>query len=202
MRLKSKTKNNVFNFLNQSVRHFREIGSIAPDSSMCINTLVNSIPFSTAGLIIEYGAGSGAVTGEILSRKEPESRFICFEKNKTFYNTLRKNVNGPNFFIVNDDVFNSRNILFLKFGLHLASVDCIISTLPWSLLKFEDLLSNVILPLLKEDGLFIQYMYTSSVLKGNVLRPILNRYFTGIDLEFVLFNIPPVLVYTCRGIKK
>jgi phospholipid N-methyltransferase len=84
----------------------------------------------------------------------------------------------------------------------LGSVDCIISTLPWSLLKFDDLLKNVVIPLLKDDGIFIQYMYTSSVLKGDVLRPILDRYFSKIDFEFVFFNIPPVLVYACRVRKK
>jgi phospholipid N-methyltransferase len=197
-----KPKNNVFKFLNQSIRHFKEIGAIAPDSPPCIDTLVNTIPFASAELIVEYGAGSGAVTCEILRRKEPESTFICFEKNNSFYNFLRKNVAGPNFFIIHDDVFNSRNILFLKFGLHLGSVDCIISTLPWSLLKFDDLLKNVVIPLLKDDGIFIQYMYTSSVLKGDVLRPILDRYFSKIDFEFVFFNIPPVLVYACRVRKK
>ncbi|MHB1688001.1 MAG: class I SAM-dependent methyltransferase [Ignavibacteriaceae bacterium] len=194
-----RTENNVFNFLNQSIRHFKEIGSIAPDSPTCINSLVNSIPFDSAELILEYGAGSGAVTGEILKRKEPESTLISFEKNKTFYNLLQKNVKGRNVFIVHDDVFNSRNILFLRFGLQGGSVDCIVSTLPWSSLKFEELLRNEVLPLLKEGGIFIQYMHTLSVLKGIMLRPILKRYFNQIDLKFVFFNIPPALVYTCRA---
>ncbi|MHB8580837.1 MAG: class I SAM-dependent methyltransferase [Ignavibacteriaceae bacterium] len=195
-----RTKNNsAFNFLNQSVRHFKEIGSIAPDSSTCINSLVNSIPFDSAELILEYGAGSGAVTGEILKRKVPESTFISFEKNQSFYNLLQKNVKGKNVFIVNEDVFNSRNILLLRFGLQGGSVDCIISTLPWSSLKFEELLRKEVLPLLKEGGIFIQYMHTLSILKGIMLRPILKKYFNQINLKFVFFNIPPALVYTCQG---
>lgn len=198
--MKNKRKENrVFAFLNQSVRHFKEIGSVAPDSSACINSLVNSIPFDSAELILEYGSGSGAVSGEILKRKQPKSTLICFEKNKTFYDRLRKNITGRNVFIVNDDAFNSRNILSLRFGVQGGRVDCIISTLPWSSLKFEELLSNEILPLLKEGGIFIQYMHTLSVLKGIMLRPILKRYFSQIKLEFVFFNIPPALVYTCRA---
>ena len=77
------------------------------------------------------------------------------------------------------------------------NVDSIVSALPWSSLKFEELLMNEVLPLLKDGGLFIQYMHTLSVLKGIMLRPILQKYFTQIDLEFVFFNIPPALVYTC-----
>ncbi|HUX60046.1 MAG TPA: rRNA adenine N-6-methyltransferase family protein [Ignavibacteriaceae bacterium] len=191
-------ENKVFNFLNQSVRHFKEIGSITPDSNTCINSLVNPIPFDSAELILEYGAGSGAVTGEILKRKEPGSTLISFEKNKIFYNRLKKNLKGKNIFIVNDDVFNSRNTLLLRFGVQGGSVDCIISTLPWSSLKFEELLMNEVLPLLKDGGIFIQYMHTLSVFKGILLRPILKRHFSKIDLDFVFFNIPPALVYTCR----
>ena len=129
MKNKRKEKN-VFNFLNQYFRHFREVGSITPDSPTCINSLVKLIPFDSAELILEYGSGSGAVTKEILKRKEPKSILICFEKNNTFYNRLQKNVSGTNFFVVNDDVFNSRDILFHRFGLQNESVDCIISTLP------------------------------------------------------------------------
>ncbi len=199
MEMKNKrTENKSLKFLNQSVRHFKEIGSVAPDSSACINSLVNPIPFNSAKLILEYGAGSGAVTGEILKRKEPGSTFISFEKNKIFYNHLRNNFKGKKVFIVNEDAFNSRNIL-LRYGVQGGSVDCIISTLPWSSLKFEELLMNEILPLLKEGGIFIQYMYTLSVLKGILLRPILKRHFSQIDLDFVFFNIPPALVYTCRA---
>lgn len=194
-----RTENSVFNFLNQYVRHFKEIGSIAPDSLTCIKSLVNPIPFDSAELILEYGAGSGAVTREILKRKKSKNTLICFEKNNTFYNLLRKNVVGRNIFIVHDDVFNSRNILFRRFGLQGGSVDCIISTLPWSSLKFEKLIRNEVLPLLKEGGLFIQYMHTLSFLKGIMLRPILRKYFGQIDSEFVFFNIPPALVYTCRA---
>ncbi len=199
MKLKNKNSDKrVFNFLNQSIRHFKEIGSIAPDSTTCINSLVNSIPFDSANLILEFGAGSGAVTDEILKRKEKESTLISFEKNHKFYNMLRENMKGQNVYIVHDDVFNSRDILSLRFGLQIGSVDCIISTLPWSSLKFEELLRKEVLPLLKEGGIFIQYMHTLSVFKGTMLGPILKKYFAQINIEFVFFNFPPALVYACR----
>ncbi len=195
---KQRTETGAFNFLNQSVRYFKEIGSVTPDSPACIKSLVSTIPFDSAEIILEYGSGSGAVTGEILKRKKPDSTLICFEKNNNFYNSLQKNIDESNVFVLNNNVFNSRNVLLNRFGLQTESVDCIISTLPWSSLKFEDLLRNEVLPLLKEDGIFIQYMHTLSILKGMILRPILKKYFISIDLEFVFFNIPPALVYTCR----
>ncbi len=197
--MKSKITENVFfNFLYEYVRNFREIGSIGPDSAVCVNILLKSIPFESAELILEYGAGSGAVTMEILRRKKPKCTLICFEKNNTFYHLLRKTVTGRNVFVVHDDVFNSANILLSRFGIPSGSLDCIISTLPCSSMQFSELLQKSVLPLLKENGIFIQYMHTVSALKGFRLRPVLRKYFSRIDSDFVFFNIPPALVYTCR----
>lgn len=198
--MKSKIKEHIFfNFLNEYVHNFREIGSIGPDSAVCVNILLKAISFESADVILEYGAGSGAVTMEILSRKKPWSTFICFEKNNTFYQQLRKTVTGQNAFVVHADAFNSTEILQSRFGIAGGSVDCIISTLPCSLLKFDELLQNAVLPLLKKEGIFIQYMYTVSTLKGFRLQPVLRKYFSQIDSDFVFFNLPPTLIYACRG---
>ena len=143
------TENVYFNFWNEYLRNFREIGTI-----------------ETAELIVEYGSASGAVTREILKRKNPDSTLICFEKNHAFYNLLGKTVRGRNVFVVNDDVFNAANILSSRFEIKTGSVDCIISTLPCSSMQFGELLQKSVLPLLKEDGIFVQYMHTVSALKG------------------------------------
>jgi phospholipid N-methyltransferase len=192
------TENVYFNFWNEYLRNFREIGTIGPDSAGCVNGLLKAVPFESAELILEYGAASGSVTREILKRKNPDSTLICFEKNHTFYNLLDKTVRGRNVFVVNDDVFNAANILSSRFEIMDGSVDCIISTLPCSSLKFEELLRKSVVPLLKDDGIFVQYMHTVSALKGFRLRPVLRKYFSRIDSDFVFLNLPPALVYTCR----
>lgn len=191
-------KTEKVNFLNEYIRNFREIGSIRPDSAVCVRLLLKSVPFESAALILEFGAGSGAVTMEILKRKKPRCILICFEKNNAFYRMLRRTIKGPNVAIIHDDVFNSTNVLRSRFGIASGSVDCIISTLPCSLIKFDELLRKEILPLLKEDGLFIQYMHTVATLKGFRVQPILQKYFSRIDSDFVFFNLPPALIYTCR----
>ncbi len=197
--MKTKITGNVyFNFWNEYLRNFREIGTIGPDSAGCVNGLLKAVPFESAELILEYGAASGSVTREILKRKNPASTLICFEKNHTFYNLLGKTVRGRNVFVVNDDVFNAANILSSRFEITDGGVDCIISTLPCSSMQFGELLQKSVLPLLKEDGIFVQYMHTVSALKGFRLRPVLRKYFSRIDSDFVFFNIPPALVYTCR----
>jgi phospholipid N-methyltransferase len=190
--------NVYFKFLSQYMRNVREVGSVSPDSSACIDGLLKSVHFDATNLIVEFGSGSGAVTREILCRKSPESLLICFEKNTVFYNDLRTSVPGRGVFVVPDDVFNASHVLSSRFGIPERSVDCIISTLPCSSIRFNELLNNVILPMLNDDGVFIQYMHVVSVLKGFRLRPILGQSFSRIESNIIFMNVPPVLVYTCR----
>lgn len=185
-------------FLSQYLRKPREVGSIGPDSNTCVNGLLKSVQFESARIIIEFGSGSGAVTREILCRKSPESLLICFEKNAAFYKNLRMTILGRDVFIVPDDVFDAAHVLSSRFGIPERSVDCIISTLPCSSMRFNELLNKAILPLLNEQGVFIQYMHIPSVLKGFRLRPILSQLFSRIESDIVFLNIPPVLIYTCR----
>jgi phospholipid N-methyltransferase len=187
-----------FNFLSQYVRNARQIGAIGPDSTACVNGLLKSVQFESAKLIVEFGAASGAVTREILRRKDPASRLICFEKNAAFYDNLKRTLPARNVSILPDDVFDAAQVLSSRFGIPERSVDCIISTLPCSSMRFAELLDKAVLPLLAEEGVFVQYMHTVSVLKGFRLRPILGRQFSRVESDIVFLNIPPALIYTCR----
>jgi phosphatidylethanolamine/phosphatidyl-N-methylethanolamine N-methyltransferase len=186
-------------FLREYCQDFRGIGSILPDSTACLNALLEHVPFESADLIIEFGAGSGTVTREIILRKRRETVFVSFEKNQAFYIRLLKDLGRENVYCRHADVFGSMQDLTARMSNPNGRVDCIISTLPCSCLDFDALVKNVVLPLLKQGGGFIQYMHVVSLLKGFRLKPLLQKYFNVIDLRFVLFNLPPVLIYSCRG---
>src|SRR5512144_1876978 len=96
-------QNNYFLFLLQCLSNYRDIGTIAPDSSICVNGLLKSVPFKSASLILEYGAASGAVTREILLRKNPGSQLISFEKNRLFFEILGETVRDRDVFVLNED---------------------------------------------------------------------------------------------------
>ena len=185
-------------FLNQFVQRVREVGSVTPDSSACVNGLLKSIRFDSAKTIIEFGAASGAVTRQILRRKRSEATLVCFEKNPAFFDHLRKTIKGKNVLVVRADAFDAVHVL-ARFGIKPRSVDCIISTLPCSSIRFSELIGTAVLPLLAERGAFVQYMHVVSVLKRFSLKPILSRRFGKVDSEFVFMNVPPVLIYTCRS---
>lgn len=183
-------------FLKEYCRNYRQIGAIAPDSRPCVNAMFRYVPFRTANLILEFGAASGAVTRRILLRKRPDAVLVSFEKNPSFYRLLNKNVSGDNFFPVQEDVFDSARVLG-QIGLSGFPVDCVISTLPCSFLDFEGLLEHAVLPLLAPGGVFVQYLYSLSTLRGYRLSPRLRNYFENIHSRFVLLNLPPVLIYSC-----
>ena len=117
------------------------------------------------------------MTCPALKRKRRKTTLICFEKNNNFFNLLMRNIHGQNVFLINNDVSNSAKILSPEVGVSNEGVDCIISTLPCSSLNFDELLQKAVIPLLKEDGLFIQYMHILSFLKGFRLNPLLRKYF-------------------------
>jgi len=190
-----------FAFLMEYARHFKEVGSVVPDSAVCLRRMVERIPFDTADTILEFGAGSGTVTREILKRKRPDTRFFSFEKNAVFYQRLKGCLEAENFHALQRDVFRSPRILGRELGDAAGAVDCILSTLPCSSIRFEELVRSAVLPLLKPGGCFIQYMHTLSVLKGFRAKPFLQGCFSQVETDLVWRNIPPVFIYACYGPK-
>jgi phospholipid N-methyltransferase len=180
-------------------RNAREIGSIVTDSTTCVNTLLRGVPFPRTEIIIEFGSASGKVSREIIKRKRPETLFISFEKNRNLHGQLKENLTGENVYLLNEDAFACKKVITDVFGLKEKSIDCIVSTLPCSCIDFDGLLRRSVLPVLKETGCFVQYTHTLSLLKGFSLEDMLGEHFTDLHSDFVLRNIPPALVYTCRA---
>jgi len=187
-----------FNFVREYWRNIREIGSLLPDSRVCVDALLAHVPFGSAKIIVECGAASGAVTREIIRRKRPETLLVSFEKNATLHSLLQSSSRGRNVTHVNADIFTCPSVLSATFGVTGAEVDCIVSTLPCSCLDVDGLLRTAVLPVLAGDGVFIQYMHTLSVLKGFRLGPILKKHYRSVRSELVIRNLPPAVVYTCR----
>ena len=185
-------------FFREYCRNVHEVGSIVPDSKSCVDSLLRRVPFDTAKVIVEFGSASGAVSRKIIKRKKPETMFISFEKNANLHGHLHANVIGENCFFVNENAFNCGKVLNDRFGIKANTVDCVVSTLPCSCLDFDGLVRQSVLPVLKEDGHFIQYMHSLSLLKGFNLGHSLAKHFTRMHSDFVLFNIPPAFVYTCQ----
>ena len=155
--------------------------------------MIKRIDFSKADLIVELGAGDGAITKEILKKLHPEATLVCFEVNQKFYSQLKK-IQHPRLKVLNSSAEMIREEL-KELGF---SKSChIISSLPLTMIP--DVISQNILQnsyaILEDNGTFIQYQYSPVYFKK------LNSVFHhAVSLDFEVLNMPPAFIYRCEKV--
>ena len=170
----------------------RSVGAVLPSSNHLAERMVQSIDFSTAKCIVEYGAGTGVFTKKILQFKEPETVLIVFENNEHFYNQLLEAFGDmPNVHITSDSA--------VDIGAHLqqhglTKTDYVVSGLPFASLPRDA--SEGILTQTKKHlhnaGCFITFQYT--LLKMDFFA----RFFDEIKTIKEWRNVPPAYVLVCK----
>ena len=76
-------------FLKQAREEFFHVGAIAPSSRFLARVVTRIIPQDREGLhVLEAGAGTGALTAEILQRLTPRSHLDIYEINEDFASHL------------------------------------------------------------------------------------------------------------------
>lgn len=177
-------------FIKEAISKIHTIGSVKPSSKFLIQKCLKDLDFTEDKIIVEFGAGSGNFTEEILQKITQNSKLIVFETNENFYNhCLEKFKDYPNFEIHNI----SAEFFDQTASLANLKVDYFISSLPLSLLnqKLINSIINKVLVSAKENGCFVQYQYSFE--KYNYLK----NKFKVVKLGFVLRNIPPSFIYKC-----
>ena len=178
-------------FFKEAVRDIRNSGTIAPSSKYLIDKMLKNIDFSKTNIIVEYGAGNGKITKELLKRLNSKSQLICFEINTKFYKHLLT-IKDQRLVVINE---SSEKITQIFNEMELDSVHHFVSSLP--LTNMPDLISENIVnesyTLLVKDGYFLQYQYSLTYLK-KFKEIFLNK----VILNFELRNIPPAFIYKCK----
>ncbi|MGL5480124.1 MAG: class I SAM-dependent methyltransferase [Clostridium sp.] len=184
----------MLKFIKEFIRSPKSIGAISPSSKFLANKMIGSIEFERCNCIIEYGAGTGVFTKEVILRKRESTIFIVFEKNNEFAEILKnKYLLKKNVKIINDSV---ENIYIYLTKYKIKEVDYIISGLPFA--SLPNILSDNILEKTKEiitksNGTFITFQY--SLIKIDMF----NRYFERIKYIKEYFNIPPAYIIICNN---
>lgn len=179
-------------FLYQYLNNIRTIGAVAPSSRFLTRRMLKPIDFPTARLIIEYGAGTGVFTKEIVASMSTDTLLLIVEKHKMFYNELAATyATNPHVIVVHDSAENINNILQEH---TLTAPDYIVSGLPFATLPASS--SHAILEqtvaLIGCKGLFITFQYTQ------LQQALFSEYFKNIHTTRELRNIPPAYVLECR----
>lgn len=187
-------------FLKQFVKNPGKIGAIAESSNDLAKLMVKTAKLNDAQVIVEYGPGTGVFTQSILKKigkGNKDKVFFALEINPAFVKEIQKRY--PDATIYKDSAENIDKYLKIH-GVEKA--DCIISSIPWTLLpekKRQNILSKT-LKVLKPGGKFLTFMYTHSL-----ITPMARDFHDSLKKNFrhvkktktVWKNFPPAFVYSC-----
>ncbi|MBI2546687.1 methyltransferase domain-containing protein [Candidatus Woesearchaeota archaeon] len=178
-------------FLRTFLKNPKEVGSITPSSRFLQESMLRHVDFRKARHIVEYGAGTGILTREILKHARPDARILCFETNRKFCRYLKNHFNDMRLTIINDSAENISQHLHRH---NMLSIDYALSSLPFSNLAESEKarIMQGTRAALARSGSFILYKYTVN------FRQYLKYYFRRISRIFVPLNLPPTFVYICQ----
>ena len=135
--------------------------------------------------IVEYGAGHGNITRTILAKMHRSSTLYVFEVNAAFCHVLNQ-IDDKRLIVVNDSAERLDQYVHQP-------VDCIISTIPFSLIP-DQVLTAIVLKSqqrLTTTGVISQILYSTYHLK------IYKAYFKRVSYKTIL-SLPLEFVYHCQ----
>lgn len=178
----------MWRFLKSSAKLLKNVkrtGAISQTSKQVEKEISANVDPNIKQIIVEFGAGPGNITKEILSRMHPESLLLAFEIENDFLKDLGK-INDKRLKIINDSAEKIQEFLEGQ------KADIVISSIPITILPKEvyDNIMNAVVNNLKENGYFSQVLYSKQSDRFKI-------YFSDIRTKRV-FNIPPAVVHHCR----
>ncbi len=176
-------------------KDFKQTGAIAPSSRFLARGMVQELNKHTGSgnpplNILEIGAGTGPMTGEIVNSIRPADRFDVIEIHRDFFEHISRKYRQENVHIHHDDI--------LKFDAG-RSYDFIISSLPYENMPGETGRSiwEKQLHLCKDGGYITYFKYLKpGSFKNRYERELVDRYLA--HRRTVWLNLPPARVYTLR----
>ena len=171
----------AYGFTMEMLRHPRSIGAVCPSGPQLAGRMAALVPSEGSGLIVEIGAGTGAVTEAMLQRGISSERLLILERSPAFCQLLRQKF--PQLRVVQGDAAKLASYMTAE-----EKVDAIVSSVPLMSLPGK-VRSDILLQiktLLKPGGCVIQYTY---VLWSP--SPFRRVGYTCDRRSIVLRNVPP-----------
>ena len=173
-----------FKFVTQP----NKIGSITPSSSYLTKKMMEDLPWQSMDTVVELGAGTGVFTRYIAERRHADCQVVIFEQSLEMRKELEQEF--PQFHYGEKAQTVEHTLKLLR----LPKADCIISGLPFSIFpeKLTKAILDGVVKSLSDDGTFVAFQYSPYMAR------MLDSYFSHIEREFVVLNMPPAFVYKCR----
>ena len=186
-------------FFAAALRSPREVGTLLPSGPELARRLAAVVPRSGRPVVVEVGAGAGAVTAAIVQQADQGAVVIAVEKDADLAERLRARRLGVQ--VVTADAATLPAIL-ADHGVDCA--DVIISVLPWTLFgpqQQRELLS-IFAAALQADGVFTAAAYSLGYWTpaARRFRRELERFFGEVLPTRTMWrHLPPAMTYVCRG---
>lgn len=164
------------------------LGSAFPSSQFTTEKLLAPIDFEKARLIVEYGAGVGNISIEILRRMHKDAKLLVFEINDNLISFLKSEYDDKRLIASGRSASDVKQVLQQH---NLGQPDYVISGIPFSTLpqgvakKIMRATKNI----LKPGGKFLVYQFRNNVLE------FLTPNFKHIDRNYELVNVPPMRLF-------
>jgi phospholipid N-methyltransferase len=163
------------------------VGAVLPTSRRAVSDMLDLARVPDASLIVEFGAGSGVYTRELLRRMGPEARLIAFEVDEGLVAGMRAELNDPRLQLVAGSAEDVEHYL------DGAEVDVLVSALPFTSLPGEvrrrvlDLSPKILGP----RGVMLVLQYSPFIQRE------LQRRFANVERRISPVNLPPAFLFRC-----
>lgn len=174
-------------FLRSFLAHPRAVGAVLPTSRRAVSDMLDLTRIPDAGLIVEFGAGSGVYTRELLRRMGPDARLIAFEVDEGLAAQVRAELDDSRLQLVAGSAEDAGQYL------DGAEVDVLVSALPFTSLPGEvrrrvlDLSPKILSP----RGVMLVLQYSPFIQRE------LQRRFANVERRISPLNVPPAFLFRC-----
>ncbi|OHE78777.1 MAG: hypothetical protein A3G75_08685, partial [Verrucomicrobia bacterium RIFCSPLOWO2_12_FULL_64_8] len=174
------------------------VGAVAPSSTGLARAMIPPVDLVSARVVVELGAGTGAITRLIRRRIGPRTVLLAMEVRADATARLRRRF--PDLEIVHDGAEALREHLD-RLGHHQA--DCIICGLPFGNMsdQQQNRIFEAVLASLRPGGTFsaMAYLHAAWYPSSRHFKQKLARSFQHIESSPVVWaNLPPSFAYYCR----
>jgi|ERR1043165_471255 phospholipid N-methyltransferase len=176
-------------FLYEAVMHPSMVGALFPSSKKLANRLTQQIS-NNSGLVVELGAGTGAITTALINQKGLFRQLIVIERSAKLSNHLMQRF--PELRIIQGDACQLSNLINQSTSV---PIQAIVSSLPLRTLSpsIVEKIGIQINHVLVKGGLYIQYTYS---LWGKPLCP--TPQLKLVHQQWVWQNLPPARIDVFR----
>ncbi len=169
----------------------RAVAALGPSSAELCRATAAAVDPTVPQIVVELGAGTGAVTAAAAARLHPASRLVAVEIDEDFATVARRA--APRAEILVGDVTMLRSLL-LPLGLD--RIDVVLSGLPFPSLS-PTTRAAVLGWLAQHDGATFHQLTVMPWVYAKLYRSLFER----VSFELVWRNVPPGGVYHCAGLR-